>query len=587
MTPKFSATSTPRPFGERLRAHREASNLSQEELAARIGVSRATLARWENGSARPGSSSVPLLEKAGAPVPQAHETNALSIPRIKAATGSGSERAEDLRQGSERPFRMGREVLRCIPAPYVRNGPPDQTDFHTLLISMQEKVGADTAPDFDKSRLALIEEIDGVTPAQHRLEKRRPTAVSWNSNYGPHGWHRYVGRFPPHLVRALLNSWNIGAGDVALDPFAGSGTTLVEARLLGIPAVGVEVCPLSAMISRVKSQFPVVGSRLADLPINLVEACSGRPCPDGCNEVFAEYPRLTPFPNAEKWFTPSALAGVGAVVDFAAGLTGYEREFVLTALSAKMRSIGNVDVDVVRAEYRHEPRENVDVTGLVAGQLRKMLRDISDTIKTHEGLVAQDPSTVSLLHESVLTADITPGSVSAIITSPPYGVESLSYLRTHLLSYRTLHHFLGADPYERQEDVIGSEYLDGGEIDPEASLVWGASPSYRGFFGVRAAAKDARRSAMMAKFFDDMLAVGRRCRTWLRDGGRMAFVVGNKRLGDRIIPTHEIVSEIFSECGLAEEQAIAHKLKTNNSNSQVPWQERIIQNEYVLVFRAV
>jgi hypothetical protein len=72
---------------------------------------------------------------------------------------------------------------------------------------------------------------------------------------------------------------------------------------------------------------------------------------------------------------------------------------------------------------------------------------------------------------------------------------------------------------------------------------------------------------------------------WLRPEGRVAFVVGNKRLGTEVVPTDDIVREVFESRGLRFERAIQHKLKTNNSNSEVPWQERVIQQEEVLLFR--
>ena len=86
--------------------------------------------------------------------------------------------------------------------------------------------------------------------------------------------------------------------------------------------------------------------------------------------------QIPAFANHEKWFTPTALLGTSIAVEYAMTLSGYEREAVLLALSAKMRSIGNVDVDVVRAEYSKKPREKVDVRALVARHLKKMSKDI-------------------------------------------------------------------------------------------------------------------------------------------------------------------------------------------------------------------
>ena len=62
-------------------------------------------------------------------------------------------------------------------------------------------------------------------------------------------------------------------------------------------------------------------------------------------------------------------------------------------------------------------------------------------------------------------------------------------------------------------------------------------------------------------------------------------MIGNKRLGEKVIPMDDIVTELFRTCGLQLVDTIRHKLKTNNSNSQVPWQERTIQEECIILFQ--
>ncbi len=71
-----------------------------------------------------------------------------------------------------------------------------------------------------------------------------------------HGWYRFVLSYPPHLVRRYAQSFNLGAKDLLLDPFCGTGTTLVEAKKHRIPSVGCDAHPFAALVSRVKSQRP-------------------------------------------------------------------------------------------------------------------------------------------------------------------------------------------------------------------------------------------------------------------------------------------------------------------------------------------
>ena len=70
-----------------------------------------------------------------------------------------------------------------------------------------------------------------------------------------HAWYRFVLSFPPHLVRQYVSRFAIGPSDLLLDPFCGTGTTLVEAKKNGIRSVGCDAHPFAALISRVKTNW--------------------------------------------------------------------------------------------------------------------------------------------------------------------------------------------------------------------------------------------------------------------------------------------------------------------------------------------
>lgn len=575
------------PFADRLREFRAKQGLSCEALADLLGIPAHTVRRWEAGSARPSTSLAKQLSFHGFGEVTAAETNSASRSRIKLAAFDNHHLQH------HREFAIESNEISGATAPaWARNGPPDQDDFYRALIKLQLA----GLPKQLYERLSLVECFaPGLHTAQSLLEAPKETVASWNSNYGSHGWHRYVGRFPPHVVRALLNYFGAGPTSLVCDPFSGSGTTAVECRLLGIPFVGIEICALSHLISKVKAGFdpnPSVLTHLAQRYKTFMERelaifMDSFPARFSVHDIIGWSKNPIPhFANCEKWFTPEALLGVSLTMQFASSLEGFEKDALLVALSAKMRSIGNVDVDVVRAEYSREPRENVAVDHLVERQLKKMAGDIARMTKTHRSLLGE-PSSIRLIEDSALDVELEPESVDCIITSPPYGVEAISYLRTHLLSYRSLATELKHDPYDTREQTIGSEYLEESEFPAELEVAK-SSASFREFFDKNTACKDKntlKRRIGMMNFFEDMHVMGQRMASWLKDGGQMAFIIGNKRLDDRVIPTDTIIQESFRSLGLVMYDSIQHKLKTNNSNSQVPWQERIIQEESILLFR--
>lgn len=72
-----------------------------------------------------------------------------------------------------------------------------------------------------------------------------------------HNWYRFVLSFPPHLVRHYLNRFGASSDSLVLDPFAGTGTTLVEAKKQGIPSIGVEANPVVHFAASTKTNWSV------------------------------------------------------------------------------------------------------------------------------------------------------------------------------------------------------------------------------------------------------------------------------------------------------------------------------------------
>lgn len=71
-----------------------------------------------------------------------------------------------------------------------------------------------------------------------------------------HDWYRFVLSFPPHLVRSYLNEF-CTSNSVILDPFCGTGTTIVEAKLNGIQSIGIEANPVAHFASSTKISWDI------------------------------------------------------------------------------------------------------------------------------------------------------------------------------------------------------------------------------------------------------------------------------------------------------------------------------------------
>ncbi len=91
-----------------------------------------------------------------------------------------------------------------------------------------------------------------------------------------HDWYRFVLSFPPHLVRQYLERFDLSPSDCVLDPFCGTGTTIVEARRLGLPSVGVEGNPLAHFAAEVKVSWDVDPGGLLEHASSVADDAFGR-----------------------------------------------------------------------------------------------------------------------------------------------------------------------------------------------------------------------------------------------------------------------------------------------------------------------
>jgi len=87
-----------------------------------------------------------------------------------------------------------------------------------------------------------------------------------------HDWYRFVLSFPPHLVRDYINSFGLNDRSVVLDPFCGTGTTLVESKLNHIKAIGLEANPFPCFASAVKTNWEINPNTLEEIAIQISEA---------------------------------------------------------------------------------------------------------------------------------------------------------------------------------------------------------------------------------------------------------------------------------------------------------------------------
>ena len=251
-----------------------------------------------------------------------------------------------------------------------------------------------------------------------------------------HDWYRFVLSFPPHLVRDYAQRFGLGPKQTVLDPFCGTGTTLVECKKLGIRSLGLEPNPLAYFASGVKVDWAMQGRALmeyADIVAGLVASTFSE---QGVEEItlplFAERNgscaalRRLPDEQAQlllrNSISPLPLHRTLVLLDAIDECgTELEQRYARLALAkALVQSIGNLkfgpEVGVGKA------KQDAPVLSAWLQNMQAMARDLDEHRSNSKAQVL--PVDSRSAGEALEAA-----SVDAVITSPPYPNEK-DYTRT-------------------------------------------------------------------------------------------------------------------------------------------------------------
>ena len=125
---------------------------------------------------------------------------------------------------------------------------------------------------YDDDARVNLESI--YTHILEETEKFTRKTVSFQGNKGQilHSWIKYREGFSADLVESLIEEFELKPGDRLLEPFSGSGTTLLVAKSMGISATGIEILPVCHLAWEAKSRvFDYESSELADILQTLQE----------------------------------------------------------------------------------------------------------------------------------------------------------------------------------------------------------------------------------------------------------------------------------------------------------------------------
>ena len=387
----------------------------------------------------------------------------------------------------------------------------------------------------------------------------------YESDRPVHEWYRFVLSFPPHLVRDYIHKFELTPEQTVLDPFCGTGTTLVEAKKLGIPSVGVEANAMAHFAAQVKTDWQVNPHQLLDYgqevagKFRALQQGSRLLVENGRMEVsllpgqlrclHPEQARLL----IKNSISPLPLHKVLTLLDCidGHGASGMRNHARLALAKQAVNEISNLrfgpEIGVGKL------KSDAPVRGLWLSALSKMADDLH---KVRDQ--AAVPSKALIADARDLPGHLSPGSIDAVITSPPYPNEK-DYSRTTRLESVLLGFLSNRQDLRRQKQrFIRSNTRGVYKADTDHSWVahmpriqaLADSIEERRLELGKTSGFEKQYANVVRLYFGGMARHLSELRGLLRPGAKLAYVVGDQASYFRImIRTGQILAEIAEALG--------------------------------------
>jgi DNA modification methylase len=363
--------------------------------------------------------------------------------------------------------------------------------------------------------------------------------------YATHGIHDYKGKFYPQLAKSLFNIAKLEAGQEVLDPFCGSGTVLLEGYLNGLKGFGVDMNPLAIKISRAKIGILDVDPYLRDRLMAKIQ--------DRLDQMENDARWLSIFPEnlhdeLLSWFPKSVISKLGWLINEISYVPeGRVREFLEVLVSSIVRQVSHQDPRDLRIRRRSASIKDAPVRELFESRLsqqRKRLQQFAERCTRAPCVLG---SAIAVLGDSrdpntFKENGLSPRSVDAIVTSPPYAT-ALPYIDTDRLSILLL---LGIDSAKRsqlEERITGSREIRAAAKSQLERKIddadWGTIDSVTARSVISEVRKRNTNSdsgfrrqnmpALLYRYFTDMTTVMRNLDDLLKPGAFAFFVIGDTK----------------------------------------------------------
>lgn len=347
-------------------------------------------------------------------------------------------------------------------------------------------------------------------------------ATRAHTRYLTHGYYTYPAKFIPQLAARLIHEFTC-ANEIVVDPFMGSGTTVVEAVVQGRIGVGVDINPVAHLVARVKAT-PL---EPASLQSTYDKIAAKLEAPKRGKLKVPKHDRI------DYWFLPPQKEALAFLLQYLDEIDDANvRDFFLVAFAQILKSCSiwlQRSVKPTR-DFHKTPAEPFDVFLRHARYMLKQNQAFWDTVPAR---VKEKIDTYRIVEcRDARALPMTDGAASLVVTSPPY-VTSYEYADLHQLAALWFEHYSSLPEFRKR--FIGTAYSERAEIDLKSGIAE----------KICAELPDNKKSREVRNYFADLLECFIEMRRVLKIGGKACIVIGNTELrGVKILNAQVFVEQM-------------------------------------------
>ncbi|MBI2630897.1 transcriptional repressor LexA [Candidatus Nomurabacteria bacterium] len=390
-----------------------------------------------------------------------------------------------------------------------------------------------------------------------------------------HGIHTYPAMFIPQVGRRLLETYS-KKGDTVCDIFCGSGTALVESKLIERNAYGIDLNPLAIFLAHAKTT-PINPQKLTKAYLALL---------DRVEKIKDKDIKRPEFNNIDFWFKDKVIVKLAKLKKAIKEISDKKvQNFLMVAFSETVRYSSNTktgEFKLVRVKGDKLQQHDPNVIGIFRKHAEKNIAGMTEFYKD----ATKNSWTKIIYGDSSKNNGINEKSIDCIITSPPYGDSrtTVAYGQFSRLSAQWI------DIFNDPNDASGVDNaLLGGKATK--NLVHLLPSDYLREALEKISKQDEARARDVLSFYIGLNDCLKQAHKILKSKKYFCLVIGNRLVKQVRIPTDFIIAELGEKIGFTCEDIIVRNIPgkrmpiKNSPTNIVGALEKTMNKESIVILR--